>query len=262
MKNPFPGMNPWLELHWRAAHARLIVYSGDQLQEKLPQGLRAEVEEDVAIDLDAEGDRYRPDVHVSEPWETSTFPNETAASGEAARGVLVMVEPEVQRHLTIVDIGGQVITAIEFSSPTNKESGHGLDSYRVKQRADLTGGVNLVEIDLLRGGAFALAMSPSDVPKKKRAPYHACVFRDTRRIYRELFQMPLRERLPALPIPLRPADREITLDLQPLIDLCSERGGYGPSEYAVELDPPLSAEDALWAAERLREAGVQVARQE
>jgi hypothetical protein len=32
MASPFPGMDPWLELHWRDEHASLIIYIRDQLQ--------------------------------------------------------------------------------------------------------------------------------------------------------------------------------------------------------------------------------------
>ena len=92
MKNPFPGMNPWLELHWRETHTRLIVYSSDQLQEKLPQGLRARVEEDVVIGMDAEGSHPRPDVHTSEPWD--------ARGG----GTSTIVAPEASTTLTVVKV--------------------------------------------------------------------------------------------------------------------------------------------------------------
>jgi len=261
MKNPFPGMNPWLELHWRETHARLIVYSCDQLQQKLPPGLRARVEEDVAIGMEAEGSHLRPDVHISEPWEAAGGGTAAVTAPEAATGVLVKVEPEVARHLTIVDAAGEVITALEFLSPTNKEPGDGLRRYRSKQRTYLQGGVNLVEIDLLRAGSFVLALNASDIPKKKGAVYRACVSRGRQPDWRELFQIPLRERLPALPIPLRPGDREVALELQPLIDLCCERGAYGASDCATELDPPLPPEVAAWAAESLRAAGLQPKRE-
>jgi hypothetical protein len=43
-QNPFPGMNPYLEQHWRDVHTTLMVYLRDQLQGELPEG-------DVALDL-------------------------------------------------------------------------------------------------------------------------------------------------------------------------------------------------------------------
>ena len=38
MKNPFPGMNPWLEAYWRDVHASLLVYARDLLNAELPPG--------------------------------------------------------------------------------------------------------------------------------------------------------------------------------------------------------------------------------
>jgi hypothetical protein len=45
MKNPFPGMNPWLEEFWRDVHASLLVYACDLLNTELPPGLHARVDE-------------------------------------------------------------------------------------------------------------------------------------------------------------------------------------------------------------------------
>jgi hypothetical protein len=42
--SPFPGMDPYLEYHWRSVHHRLITYLGDQLQSVLPPAFRVEVE--------------------------------------------------------------------------------------------------------------------------------------------------------------------------------------------------------------------------
>jgi hypothetical protein len=38
--SPFPGMDPWLEQHWGDVHHSIITYARDQLQERLPPGLR------------------------------------------------------------------------------------------------------------------------------------------------------------------------------------------------------------------------------
>ena len=47
-------MDPWLELHWRDVHARLIIYIANQLQRQLPEPLIARAEED-ALPLPAAG---------------------------------------------------------------------------------------------------------------------------------------------------------------------------------------------------------------
>src|SRR5437667_11408159 len=50
MASPFPGMDPYLEAHWRDVHARLIIYASDALQGVLPGSLRARVEERVLLE--------------------------------------------------------------------------------------------------------------------------------------------------------------------------------------------------------------------
>jgi hypothetical protein len=50
MPSPFPGMDPYLEAHWRDVHASLIIYARDALQGVLPGSLRARVEERVLLE--------------------------------------------------------------------------------------------------------------------------------------------------------------------------------------------------------------------
>ena len=68
MRSPFPGMDPYLEAHWRDVHARLIIYASDALQGVLPGGLRARVEERVLLETpQGIGDHpLFPDVRVVE----------------------------------------------------------------------------------------------------------------------------------------------------------------------------------------------------
>src|SRR5207249_3313977 len=49
MPSPFPGMDPYLESHWRDVHASLIIYTRDALQDSLPRELRARVERRVVF---------------------------------------------------------------------------------------------------------------------------------------------------------------------------------------------------------------------
>src|SRR5438552_1519340 len=101
MKNPFPGMNPWLESFWRDVHAKLLVYACDQLNAELPAGMKARVDELLAIDAGEEKPRGSlPDVAVTEAWDFSE---------------------QILRHLEIVDSHSHIITAIELLSPSNKE---------------------------------------------------------------------------------------------------------------------------------------------
>src|SRR5205807_491439 len=67
MASPFPGMDPYLESHWGGVHQMLIVYAHDQLQERLPVGLRARLGERVFIEYGNGAERsIYPDLHVVE----------------------------------------------------------------------------------------------------------------------------------------------------------------------------------------------------
>ena len=43
MTSPFPGMDPYLEQHWRDVHHNLITFTQGALNEQLPTGLIARV---------------------------------------------------------------------------------------------------------------------------------------------------------------------------------------------------------------------------
>ena len=47
----------------------------------------------------------------------------------------------------------------------------------------------------------------------------------------EIYPLPLAERLPAIRVPLRQSDADVSLDLQALIDQCYENGGYDTIDY-------------------------------
>ncbi len=148
--------------------------------------------------------------------------------------------------------GGRVITVIEFISPTNKVPGDGLTKYRQKQRECHDGDVNLVEIDLTRGGDRSLIMPVNCMKRRDRTTYQAWVSRANVREKGWAFRLPLTQRLPAIPIPLRPTDQDVLLDLQPLIDQIYENGRYSEDiDYSEPLRPPFSPEEAEWVAQRL-----------
>jgi hypothetical protein len=71
----------------------------------------------------------------------------------------------------------------------------------------------------------------------------------------EFYPLPLRQRLPAVRIPLRPADSDVLLDLQALIDLAYANGGYDDIDYAQDPEPALDPDDADWADAVFRAAG-------
>ncbi|MSR56694.1 MAG: DUF4058 family protein [Planctomycetaceae bacterium] len=260
MKSPFPGMDPYLEQHWGDVHTRMIVYSGDQIRPQLPGDLRVRVEEKIAVQSegdDSRPDGYFPDVRVVERPGQSV--PETVVMGDVAIAEPILVprmrEPATERSLQILDSrsGNRIVTTIEFLSPANKEDVSGRAAYRKKQRQLESGGVNLVEIDLLRSGEYVLTAPLGAVPLSCRSPYRVAVSRVTHPEFVEMYPIPLRSRLPTIRIPLRPTDRDVSLDLQALIDAAYENGGYDDTNYRVDPIPPLSPDDAAWAAAILRD---------
>jgi hypothetical protein len=165
-------------------------------------------------------------------------------------------EPVRQGFIEIMDLksGRRVVTVIELLSPSNKLPGPGRELYLRKQEELKEGGVTLVEIDLLRTGSRVLSVAFDRVPEGHRTPYAACVRRGWKNLEFEYYRIPLRERLPAIAIPLRQADSDIALDLQALLDECCDEGRYVEDiDYREEPDPPLDPDDASWADALLRE---------
>ena len=57
----------------------------------------------------------------------------------------------------------------------------------------------------------------------------------------------LRDRLPVIPVPLRPPDGDVRVDLREALDQVHDEAGYAHFIYDGTPEPPLSAEDAAWA---------------
>ncbi len=248
-------MNPYLERYWGDVHTSLMVYARNQLVPQLPAGLLARVEEGLTV---IAGDRAArtiyPDVSVVEE-PSSGYSSGTDTAVQIAEPLVLAVEDEFQtaRHIEIVDSrdGNRLITVIEFLSPGNKSSHAGREAYRRKQVDYLESEVNLVEIDLVRAGSWALAFPEARVPADWRTTYQICVRRATKPLDAELYRVPLRERLPNIRIPLRAGDPDAVLQLQPLIDDCYRDGAYWQIDYSGDLVPPLADADAQWVLEIL-----------
>lgn len=251
-ENPFPGMNPFLEQRWGDVHTALIAYSRDLLQDRLPDELRARMQERVLVESE-DDDLYErsfyPDVHV---FERQSGRSSGTALAEADPWVIHLPQDLIKHtYLEIIDAhsGGRVITIVEFLSPSNKIEGAGRRLYLQKQDEAQSAGVNLVEVDLLRGGLAATLAKPDYIDPHKRTPYHVSVFRAMRPWQLEYYPGAMRAKLPTVRIPLRPRDMDISLDLQELINLCYRRGRYDDIDYTKPLRVPLTDEDAAWARE-------------
>ncbi len=270
MKSPFPGMDPYLEEHWRDVHHSFLTYARDEMQDHLPANLRARLEERVFVEPDeGPGRGIYPDVRVVEyPSRRGAAPSPVTDSDDAQAESSVALadsivihgesEPATEGYIEIIDVGSgnRVVTVIELLSVSNKFAGEGQEKYLQKQREYRRGGVSLVEIDLLRSGQRVLAAPRSRVPPNYRTTYQVCVARGWRPSEWEVYAVPLRRALPNIKIPLRQTDAEISLNLQALIDRCYHNGRYDDIDYGAEPNPPLEAEDAAWAGELLKSRGL------
>ncbi|MCA9211022.1 MAG: DUF4058 family protein [Pirellulaceae bacterium] len=269
-ENPFPGMNPYLEAYWGDVHTSLTTYARDQLQSQLPGGLRARIEEYVAVESDDDWDggrndrgaRFAPDVAITErPNAPTPSAQSLGVMSPATTRVIVptLLEPNTLRTIQIVDpySGHRVITSIEFLSPANKRSSAGRSQYFAKQQRLMDGKVNMVEIDLIRGGAWMMVVPRERTPRHCREPYRICVIRASQVVQAEMYPAPLQTPLPVVQIPLRPHDQDVFLELQPLINTSYVNGHYSEEiDYRAAPTPPLSDNDAEWAQAWLRKEGV------
>ena len=264
MPSPFPGMDPYLERHWRDVHTSLVTLGRNALNQRLPDDLIARAEEGVAVEAgtpDTPSRRRRevsPDVRVFEEVHDERG-GASAVGGGVALAPLRLVlqdEPTTERSIEIIDTRGgeRLITVIEFVSPANK-IGRGLESFVRKREELLDGGVSFVEIDLVRAGDWERLLHPHVCPPEARTAYRAVIRVPGNPSAAYLHPISLREPLPVLKIPLRPAEEPCDLPLQPLIVDAFRDGRY---ERTLDYRRPvesLDANDAAWADGLLRSAG-------
>jgi hypothetical protein len=150
----------------------------------------------------------------------------------------------------------RLITVVELLSPRNKLESADWNRYVAKRQGFISAGVNVVEIDLVRQGRSVLAGVIQQGLRQAGACYAVCVFRASKPAEREVYPIRLRDRLPAIRVPLRSTDADVVLDLQPLVDQCHERGRDHRLDYHLDLHPPLAPEEAVWVDHLLREHGL------
>lgn len=256
MSSPFPGMDPYLEPHWPDVHTALISEARRALNRALPKGLIARAEERVAVE--SEGDysrRVGPDVRVFSPSSSDPHEGESGIFINAPYKIVVELDPIVERFIRVEDDAGQLISVIEFLSPGNKRQ-PGLSAYRQKRGELLAADVHVVEVDLVRAGDWRSLMLPERCPAEAVAPYRAVIRTSGARPGGYLFPISLRERLPDVPVPLRPGEQPVKLPMQALIGTVYADGRYEETlDYSREVDPPLEAGDAAWVDELLHAAG-------
>lgn len=245
MPSPFPGMDPYLEerSRWPGLHQRLITYIAESIQPAITPKYVAIIGERVEVaNL---GSHFIPDVMLVQPPRTPP--------GAGQTGVLVADEPmqftilDEERRVPYLEIiyraTGDVITTIEVLSPTNKH-GNGREEYLHKQKQLTLTRVNLVEIDLLGYGRPTTLARTVGI-QKAHWRYNISIHRGYWPGRREVYAIPLWERLPRCRIPLDELDDDVVLDLPTVFTRCYDVGGY---ELLVDYTQPSPVE--LSEAER------------
>jgi hypothetical protein len=252
-KNPFPGMNPFMEQTWPDVHMALLGFIREVLGEGLPDDLQAKGEMRVTV-LGGDANHYRPDVPALEArWKQGLppvwSPDQDQQLATVTEPVLLDTDPTPHRWIEIRSDQGQLVTVIELLSPANKTTGR--ESYIAKRQDLLDGGVNVVEIDLVRQGSRTVNLDGTAYSERfgnVGEHYSVCVTRSSHPNRREVYVSPLRQALPTIRIPLRLTDADLALALQPLVDRCYTTGRYWKLDHSPKrLRPALSADDANWA---------------
>jgi len=267
MPSPFPGMDPYLEdtEFWKGFHNSLLFCIMENLQPRLLPRYVATTKATLLLQpLDQPEGEPRaqlrlPDVAIRE--RQSPVPPGAGAVLVAdppleATEPLWIDEPELHQWHAFLEIRSlpdrRVVTVIEVLSPTNKLPGDGRDQYRQQQRELLLSRTNLVEIDLLRGGAHTVAFRPGSVSPSE---YRVCTYRGALPTGFAVIPFGLRDPLPRIGIPLRSEDPDVVLDLPAAFGRVYDTGAYfALLDYAASPGPSLVSGDAAWAEALLRTA--------
>jgi hypothetical protein len=244
-------------------HDRFVTYLSDAIQRRLPEPYYAALGRRAWIEVSER--LIRPDVNVvrSRREGPQSAGSVTVAERPATEPLVIHVpHDECVEPLVEIYMGPRsnrrLVTAIEVLSRANKTPGEqGRDLYLRKQREILQGKVHLVEIDLLRSGHHTTA-----VPWKRleaetgQLDYHVCIHRFDNLEDYFVYPCPLPQPLPEIAIPLLPGDSAVSCDLQEVFDRTYDAGPYRREiDYQQERPvPPLSAEQSVWAAEKVRAA--------
>jgi len=263
MKSPFPGMDPYIEACglWGDFHSHLIEKIGEKLADVAPEHYLVRTgERSYVVLVESEGKKgypFLPDVSMTAPRGRKKTPKKgsTALAEPADETEPVTMRAFIQEEhreafLEIYEAspGQRLVTSIEVLSPSNKRPGtEGWELYQRKRQSLLLGNVNLVEIDLLRGGQRMPMLDPWP-----DSPYTLLVARARAQLCR-VWRAHYRRPLPLVPVPLAKPDSDIPLDLQPMIAEIYQRFRYLRSiDYSKPLTPPLDAAETGWLKQQLQ----------
>ncbi len=259
MPSPFPGMDPYLENPelWPDVHHELISQIRTALNPVLQPRYVARVELCVYVsDQDDPGRDFRvPDIRLEKPPHRKGAKRSQKPDGVAIAEPLTipfLTDEEIEEaRLEIRHVESQaLVTVLEVLSPANKIRGSaGRKSFLEKRREMLATKVHWIEIDLLRTGEPSLARLA-----RAACDYRIVAARCQECRYGKFWPVSVRQTLPVIGVPLRGKDPDVALDLGVVFRAAYDNARYDISlDYRREPQPPLSREDAAWAAKLLRQ---------
>lgn len=246
-------MDPYLEGYlWVDVHHALANKIRQQLAPKIQPSYTVRLEVYLVQDTAPEseiGIRY-PDVEVLR--QKSTLPSSTRSMPIENGNLLITPAPltlplirAVEVRISTVEIrdtaSNTLVTSIEILSPVNKRE-PGIVPYRQKRQRLYNANVNLIEIDLLRRGTRPFAH-----PRLPAVPYLVTLTRAQAQEV-EIWPIALQDMLPIIPVPLRPPDVDVPLDLAAAV-----RDIYDEAFYNLSIDyrqsppkPAFTEDDLAW----------------
>ncbi len=260
MPSPFPGMDPFLEQPniWPDVHQRLIVAMSDQLQAQIKPRYIAQITPYVAleqIEISAPRRAVVPDVGIYERESLPGVQGTVTIDAPPLTGTVPIEIPTRYARIEIRALSDEtLVTAIELLSPANKRPGaEGADAYEKKRQELFNSTTHLLEIDLLRGGRRPHLARPATLPA---VPYFVFLSRAERWPEIAIWPCALDKPLPIVPVPLRPPDPDVALNLTTILQQIYDRAGYDLRiDYTQKPPPPdLSPDAAAWLDAYLKAA--------
>ena len=244
MPSPFPGMDPFLEGYlWTDVHQRLATEISKRLMSQIRPRYVARLAIANYIDYDPapEIGIIYPDIEVLERRESESVPELAGATPVAVASPPITESVEVPVpglkiravSIEVYDVAtNNLVTAIEFVSPANKR-GAGLKKFREKHSKLRAAEVHMIVIDLIRRGERPI--TSSDLPD---TPYLVTLTRAGNQLM-TAWPTKLDQPLPVIPIPLRPPDKDVPLELSAALSTIYDEAGYDLSiDYSKSRPPP------------------------
>jgi hypothetical protein len=250
-------MDPFIEGCglWEDFHNHLIETIFVSLADTLPARYLVRTGERGYVVLEQEnGEKKHPFIPDVTVVSTGSAPGSAVAavaepsSDQGSQTLRAFIEEEFRETFVEIREAGSdnLVTCIEVLSPSNKRPNtEGWDLYQRKRQGLLRGRTaSLVEVDLLRGGH---RMPMAD--RWPESPYTILVARAAQSPICQVWPAYALRRLSPVPVPLLKPDADVSVDLQPMVELIYARARYGRSiDYARAIQPPLSGDEAAWLA--------------